>query len=484
MKKSLLLIGIIAVLILTSCKADTRTEEQTPVTEAVTPTPSVAQPVINEPSPSPSPSPKASVTPIPYADGITRIRWVLGIINNPTTAEQNEINRLLQEKGYPYRIEFIHTDAALGKEYLSWLTRKSYQSFDILSTFAWSSSIEAKRFTEEYLTDLSGLFATEKGKELYGSFTEMDWDRLRIDGSIYSVPSNTLAGDHYWGLYLSVNERYQSYFESFDGTYESLRRIRSEIGDGAVIETDLKVEVLYGLLGYASMGYYPYSVEEHRFVNPAEFKDELNALVYDLYCDLRDGNVYCNLRDGTAAYESLREKSSPEPVARLYYKDRTPVEGYRDILLTEDLGMPQYSMAYGVSKDSLYKEEAAQVLAICYSDPEISAILRKPMDVPPVDWEERLTRLRDTDITKAELYGFIPEINEKEFSAVNYFGTQIQAATVGSYYCQVSAGEMRLREDYPEMDRIGVFSLKPYEELFAELNRQASEYRKTHPRTE
>lgn len=477
MRKTIFFSILAVVVFLSACgrekKVPSPSENATPIVQEPTrvPTPVLTQEPSQEPTAIPTEAPTPILTPTPKET----IRWVLGFFDKLTEEEKAEINRLLKEKGFECKIQFIDSKALVGEEYQQWykLNNGVYQNFyDIVSSSGWSTRNGPRDFILENFLELTEFMKTEEGKALYDAFAPLDWERVKISGKIYSLPSVVPYMRNNSGVYISVNDRYSEYFRDYDGTYQSLRRIYEEIGDSSlVLRIELKPAVLFSFLKLRTMfNAYPYSTEEHCFVSPLELGEELDQLADWIYEDLQDGFV--QIPDDS-------EPDSSKILAEIYYLDRPKKEGYSDYLLTESIVTPYLSLNYGISKNCTNKDQVFRVLAFCYTDPDISAILRNMNKISTFteyrvteEWSERLERLGDLDVSQYELTGFLPETDPKlaraENELINDLAKQFELYFLSGH------------EDKTLTEVLSKYRGTYYERLFEIINSQAEEYRKNH----
>lgn len=482
MKKTVAVLGLIlVVLAAVSCtkKQDNPSVTPSEVTQAVNPEITPEGTPTAEATISPTPTQKNTPTPTLNPAYGPKINWVVSFINGPTKAEQDKINRLLREKGVDCYVNFIynvHADDA--EEYLKWLdeAHTSYMKYDIINSQARPAESNKNYpliIERDYMIDLSEYLQTELGAKLYQAYAPMDWDLIRIDGAVHSIPSITTWSHRYRGVFLSVNDKYAEWFEDFDGSYESLRKIYDDIGDrNLVIQMDMTGQVLFACMGYQTINNaILYDQKQDRILSVLDVSDQLNTLTAELHRDLSEGIL-------EAPYG--QEKVEKEVLAEYYRFDRKKKEGYTDILITEDLGLARRGFNYGISKDSEKKDLAFRVLATCYSDPEIAAILRKPVDAEEEgSWEERMERLKDVDITKAPLFGFSVFVNKAEYPAENYMSehviTMVLIELFGANYYSPNRS---VNPVYHELDFTNVMKSLSYSRLIEEYRRQLGEFRK------
>ena len=126
------------------------------------------------------------------------------------------------------------------------------------------------------------------------------------------------------------------------------------------------------------------------------------------------------------------------------------------------------------------KDLAFQVLATCYSDPEIAAILRKPVDAEEEgSWEERMERLKDVDITKAPLFGFSVSVDKAEYPAANYMSEHvISSVLIELFGANYYSPNRTVNPVYHELDFTNEKKSLSYPRLIEEYRRQLGEFRK------
>ena len=334
------------------------------------------------------------------------ITWVYWFALGIPKQNRQEINRLLYEKGYDCQIRFVRTEEE-GAEYEGWLQEyeKQYGSPDIISTGIWNAEEiyrgDMLRFAKEHILPFNEHMETDAWKAVKELYTEEEWNSVSVDGIVYGVPRALIGTQESHGLdtciYATVNENYAGYFDSFDGTYASLKEIYREIGNDKlkiVIDEIASEGVLYGLLGYETVQSFAYQKDTHRVVDLSK-TNELRNLVSDMYQDLKSGVLVNHDREEAPSDKNLI-------LAYIHSKKMKPEEGFRDYLIAQ----PHYGSSgvgmYGVSVDSKQKDLAFEIMAVCYSDPEIRCLMTGIDDRELLDQRVELLSENPND----ELLGF------------------------------------------------------------------------------
>ena len=370
----------------------------------------ILAPVESTPTPTSSPSPGADL----YPDS-RHVTWAYMYALGLSKEKQNEINRILYEKGLDCQIRFIQTDY-LGSEYAHWLEtyERENGAIDIITTSAWDMkerfvTLEGIHFTENHIVPWNEYLETEEGSALKNLYTDDEWKSVTLDGKIYGVPKAYYSTEIYSGvddgIYVSVNETYGAYFDGFDGTYASLKKIYGKIGDPElqIVIDELGQEILYGLLGYQTVLGLPYHKDTKSVTNPTR-TDEFPDLIREIYSDLSSG-ILCNRSRGDVP-------DAPEKVlAHIYRSKSLPEDGFREYRIAS----PSYQFncfgKYGVSVNSGQKDLAFQILSVCLSDPEILRLIDW-YDALPELIEQRTSLLADNP--ESELAGLYFTLTEEE----------------------------------------------------------------------
>ncbi len=383
---SVALLCLACVCILTGCKKGNDKESPTPV---------IDNPLTE------SPLPEASHT----------VTWVTYYYPAITKDAQDRINRILYEKGLDCRIDFIRPNYTTPENYVTWLENYETSSpLDIINTESWPMGDDGvSSFIKKQLIPLDDYLNSEDGKKLKDSYTANEWNRVSIDGHYYAVPCAVFGDGLDLGVYLSVNEKYKDYFDGFDGTYSSLRKIYDTIGNQSlrIVLANSGEEILYGLLGYGRMQSLMYSLAERKVVSAAEVK-EFPTMIKTMCADYTSG-ILVN--------EGWGQQVEGEALCYVYLAKKSSKPGFEDRLLVPDLYCSNLNCLYGVSKNSNQKELAFRILAVCCSDPEILWLLNPDSSMELIEARTELS----ADGGNSETSGFRSELSETQKSLLSQY---------------------------------------------------------------
>ena len=353
------------------------------------------------------------------------ITWVYLFYPGISAENQREINRILQEKGIDYQIRFVlpldgEGCPLTGGEYAEWV--ESYEkngALDILTSGVWPAGVSTElEFIRKQMVPLNAYFETSDGKILKEFFTEEEWKACSLEGNSFVIPQPVIGGsDNYGvdaGVYVSVKEEYATYFNTFDGTYDSLMKSYNAIGD-----KNLRIVFPYlpsarevlGLLGYSILeNSLPFSEEEKKVVDITK-TDEMKNLLQNMYTDMKSK---------TLVIQSWELEIPKEQVlAYIYTNKKMPRAGFKDYLIAPGINELNLRGKYGISVNSKRKEHAFQILSICLTDPDILCLL-----YPGVDRELILNRKELLSCESGELFGISFSFDEKQASMIRSFSNE------------------------------------------------------------
>jgi len=380
----------------------------------------------------------------------TKITWVMYPFSEISGQNQDKINRILKEKGIACEVEFISVasvgdDILVGSTFAEWVkTFEKSQPLDILTTSGWSTGdSESLRFLKDRMMPLNEFLATDTAVPLRMMYAENEWKQVTLNGNIYAIPKAAyFCQTGYPGVglgeYLAVNAEYSKFFDEFDGTYTSLRKIYNTIGD-----TKLRIVInglpgdslLYGLLGYSSLYFncLPYSKETGRIIDFTQ-TEELRNLLEEIHSDLLSG-ILTN-SDFTAETELT-------VLARFHTVKTFNQPGFTEYLIAPYSYDFNCNGKYGISVNSTHKELAFQVLSLCFSDPEILSLLNPGIDR---DFFANRSDLL-MSIPDSELAGFRLELSEKQNEIVTEYVYSINQLLNGMYV-RTMEGDLRLNSEW------------------------------------
>lgn len=418
-KRMICIMLILSLFLLSACGEKKKQAETTPTESIPTETIPTAE---SEP---PTENPGIDKTE-PLPETTYRITWVVSRFTKVSDENAYRINRILYDLGLDCHVDFVTDDIPMNMN--TWLQKYSeaHGMPDIMNCGTWTLYDSSAEFIKEYFLPLTSFLSNDAyGKALYETFPEIDWERVRIDGEVYSVQHYNESDIYRYnlGLYLSIRKEYAEDFQPTNSLTELLalqKQVGSDKWKIALPATDLKE--LYGLAGYQTwFAELPYSASEQRFIDPSESK-EIEVAFDELYKGLADGNIIdtsVNVPDSNTGI-----------LAEYYVGIRTPREGYIDYPISKDTYFTRVNLSTGVMKESANKEIACKVLAVCFSNPDIVELIN------PV-WKNREAIAERKKLLsgeeKTELTGFIPSIPEPQSGYVNAYMNDLYEFGTGLY---------------------------------------------------
>ncbi|MBO4788658.1 MAG: hypothetical protein J5531_07115 [Lachnospiraceae bacterium] len=435
------------------------------------PTPTVAPTAAptNTPIVTATPSPTPVVYPVS-----NHITWATHFASfRPDNEDQLAINKKLYELGLDCAIDFVPMETYSGEETKFWLKKMKNAGTvpDILNTGIWDNFgevpgiVESTAYIKENLLPLNDYLATQEGAKLYDCFPEMQWKGAEIAGVNYTIPTHYSRGYFLW-----VKDEYANRFANFDGTYDSLLKIRDSIGNPElqIVISGIDNKLASAMLGYSSYLQYSYDTKTHQLIPFGGYEDGVK-IWNRLFRDVTDGTILD--RYTTASAANIKEDKI---LAEVVSEWKNPPKGYTVIRLSSDAYSPSFSGQLGVYKDSQQKELALRVLTVCMSDPEIVEMLRAHYWKAQSYTEEIALRKQEK---APELAGFIPNLTDAQWKL--FYDTSKQFDTSQQYgllYTHANSGVTKLAKDFNAAKVFGQLAGKEREELMAEINRQIAEF--------
>lgn len=414
-KKTLCIILTVVLLLLSACGKKSKQGEKTPTAGVV------------QPSEYPG-----NETAEPLPDTTYRITWVVSGFTPISVENAYKINWILYDSGLDCHVDFVTDDIPTNMN--TWLQEYSKTNGmpDIMNCGAGTTyDSSSGLLTEKFLALTSFLSNDEYGRTLWNTFPEIDWEQVRLDGEIYSVPyyNDSDLSRYNQGLYLSIRKEYAESIHPTD-SFTELLALQKQVENGKwkIALPAINLKDLYGLAGYQTWyAQLPYSPSEHRFIDPSESKKIEEAF----------DEVYKGLADGSIIDTSVNVPDSNTTILAEYYVGiRAPRDGYVDYPISKATYFTKVNLTTGVLKESTNKEIACKVLAICFSNPEIAELIN-PIWKNREAIAERKKLLSGEE--KTELTGFIPIIPEEQKGYLNAYkndlyklGTAMYNSSVGS----------------------------------------------------
>ena len=138
-----------------------------------------------------------------YEASLPRVTWKLHYSSMIDQQNRDAINRLLKEKGMDFRIDFS-TAMVDFDDYPKWLQTQidNNNMPDIVTTPALAHGIfDQVAFAEKALLSLNDYLESEDGKALWETFSDLQWNLVKVNGNIYSIPDKK-GGDNGAVLYV------------------------------------------------------------------------------------------------------------------------------------------------------------------------------------------------------------------------------------------------------------------------------------------
>ena len=297
---------------------------------------------------------------------LPRITVGLHFGNFISVENQDEINRLLKEKGMDFRLDFSFSTADF-EDYPKWVQEQKENGTlpDIVATSVGANSIfDIVDFVENDLVSLNDFLSTEEGKKLRDAYSDLEWKGAEIDGKIQTVPSRK---NKLFDIHVYVNENYKNVFDTmFDGSYDSLRAIRSNASDPdpVIVISNLERYIVWALMGELEFNFTSFDIQAGEFVDLFS-RMETKEFFEHFYEDYKDGSLIAvndpnELPDNTLVYITLSSAG--------------PLPGFLDITWHSAFYRSKFTTSWGVSATSQNVDLALHALAVCFSDPDIAPL--------------------------------------------------------------------------------------------------------------
>lgn len=406
---------------------------ETPSVEA---TASVTEPVTGKPT-------EAAVTPEPWENATNRVSFVTVFFYSIPEENQREINRLLYEKGLDCRIDFVCYPVTEEREYEEWLEKYEEDNgpVDILSSGVWDHFSLGTEFAEQRFLSLDEYLQSAEGQALKDSYGEAEWRKVTVSRHIYSIPKSKRDLTDI-GLYMAVNGKYAGYFDSFDGTYDSLEEIYGKIGDPElkmVFEDGFGEDELAALLGYKTIYYAgTYDAGKKRAVNL--FEDGRFAEMLK--------KVYAGFERGILINGQFEEAEPEQILASVYEGKKRVPDGFTEYCLIPDTYETNATATFGVNKGSAQADLAIRVLSACYSDPAIASLIDWG-ESDPEGWKEKQELLKQAPLTG--LTDFSPQLTDSEKLNLKAYSQRLRELCSEIYLYVPGSDTHYLNPDYEDV---------------------------------
>ena len=409
--------------------------------------------------------------PVPTAS--KHITWELGFYGAPNSDGQKEINRLLLEKGYDCEIRFVPTGAYRMDMILPWLEEyETHNSpFDILFTGSFNLELfQAIDFVREKYIPLSDFLASEKGHALKEFFSSFEWSSTTIDGLIYAIPVMSSPEAYTPSGYLYVADRYAELFRDYDGSYSMLMDIYTDHHTmNEVIEIGETIS-LQNLLPYKEFLWsFLYDAKKQSFVD-LSVESECVELIKRMTEDFQRGSLVSPI---------LEQVADEDKFAFIDYTN-VEQEGFTVFPLNGYAGYINLNVTYGVSQKSENPELALEILSVCYTDPEISAILLPEM-AGVASMNQRRSVMSQIEV--GDIQNFFPELTKvQQETMIQYlhaYRSVFDNLITYAYDEELKTERWMMNEEYDVDELIRNLEAPEYRQLLQELNEQLAEYFKS-----
>ena len=400
----------------------------------------------------------------------THLIWTVGLMPYITNEARGEIKRFLHEKGIECEIEFVDVEG--GAAYKKWYEQQKQKNEfpDILAVSPWEYGIyDAVAFIRSELIPLNDYLDTKVGKKLLDSYCDIEWKQLTINEKIYTIPKRMRQRPY--DLYIYINDRFKEKFEaSFDGSYESLRKIFEESEGQPIIASDsLGVNTLCPFLGYNFKNALFYDMNLEVFDDLTAQK-RLKELLQEVYSDMLTGRFVSWASSNILSENVMAYISSNQPDASFAGYTQYVLSPYRFMV---DPG------AFGVCKSSSKQELAFRVLSTCFSDPEIASLIGYG-EVSVEEWN------KETEIIKSgtmddRMAGFFPEILNAEVEQLHRTQSVVNSLISNMITSRDSiSGIGIVNPNFPDILESYSADLEDNSEIYDKINQQLEEWTKDH----
>lgn len=427
-----------------------------------------------------SSEPQVTLTP-PLPATSKAITWVMPFATSmtPSEEEQWKINKYLYDCGYDCTIKFERIGLVDNEGNDQWITEYIDQNGipDVVTVGYWSTIDGPPDYAKRCFYSLNEYLHSEQGYTLYEAFAPIEWMACNVDGNVYTIPWMIGKDKYNRGTYLLINEKYDEYFQDFDGTYVSLHTIYNRINDDSLrivvknAGSIMSANLLYACMGYETYhGRLPYDPVNKCFV---DFADPENGVKLGATVDL----LYGDMEAGILWNPMLEEGNEPEQVlAYLVEGICVPKEGFKRVPMAEDPYDVLLGGAMGIYKDSEQKELALQIVSACFADPEIATLIYPAMQEK--EWWNERRELLQTE-KSSELTGFIPKTDAMMNEAYNAYEQEYNnLLSTGMGLFNTSTGRWMLRKNFSfdAWNKNKAFASEKISRFIGELNRQLSEH--------
>ncbi len=159
------------------------------------------------------------------------LTWAVPDIYHISQDALTQFNKTLSKKGYDFAVKFVPLNFANYQDELD-VYEQENGAFDVVfsGTNSYGSPIDYtySRIKKGYFTSLEDYLSTSDGKKLYEMFDPKQWESVKMDDRIYTIPNADVEADN---MQLVFNKKYinEKELEEFSGDIAELRPFLEKI---------------------------------------------------------------------------------------------------------------------------------------------------------------------------------------------------------------------------------------------------------------
>ena len=307
-----------------------------------------------------------------------------------------EFNKKLLERGYDFVVDF-ESHPSMTKEqyeqYQSELRRRkeNNEQVDLIFTGYVGKDCEITSTYKNAVNDglllsLEDYLNSEDGSTLKNTFSENEWDMLKVDGEIYGV--NNFCSYGYECPVILNQSVFDKYGVSMPQEF-SLEKMLSAIDEVmsraekpenmlALYMDSVAIAALYGYYDFGNYWLKKQADGTIAFVNPYEDPDVLRA--FELLTDFRKkyGSLNDRQKMNAILYDEAELSIASFCQTWSYYYDENGYTGFPSKVfepITQYYAYPEENTIIGISSWTKYPNEARKLLTLLSTDEELINIL-------------------------------------------------------------------------------------------------------------
>lgn len=399
-------------------------------------------------------------------DSVPHLVWAVRI--SIPEEVQTEVQKKVTDAGIDCVVEFVSIPDEVFETgtYREWLEEQKEENTvpDILPQGMWThGSLDVADFVRDMFLPLNDYLESEAGHLVRENFSRLEWVRSTYGETIYAVPKR-LRDSMIKDTYLYVNDSYiDDFAEIFDGTYQSLQRIRekNEGADLIIAFPHFAGNSLLAWMGCCDLFFSSYQTQTGSVVDLTKM-NETKELLHAIYTDYSEGKLV-NVSDAAELSEKTLAYTQRERVVGL--------DGYTEYVLSSDPLRSDFGGSYGILSTTSKKDLALQVYGICFSDPRIASLIYWQRD-DAERWKKTTEELNSCD--PGPLTGFVPRLSEEEKDLLREYNDDVY--NVASMLKLNARGQLELDPDYLEFLDSFFENPKDYGTVFDTINAQLKQW--------